>query len=45
MRAESLVRLSPPRPTVVSMFDLAALAIVLACFVFIFALLWALERV
>ena len=27
------------------MFDLAALAIAAACFAFIFALLWALERV
>jgi hypothetical protein len=29
----------------VLMFDLAALAIVAACFLFIFVLLWALERV
>jgi uncharacterized membrane protein YqiK len=29
----------------VLMFDLAALAIVVACFLFIFVLLWALERV
>jgi len=27
------------------MFDLAALALVVACFLFIFLLLWALERV
>jgi len=27
------------------MFDLASLALVVACFLFIFLLLWALERV
>jgi hypothetical protein len=42
---ESLARLSPAGSTVDVMFDLAALALVVACFLFIFLLLWALERV
>jgi len=42
---ESLARLSPAGSTVDVMFDLAALALATVCFLFVFALRWALERV
>jgi hypothetical protein len=42
---ESLVGLSLGGTSVDGVFDLAALSIVVACFLFIFVLLWALERV